>query len=148
MIFYLLFQIFISWLIASCILRLFYKTLSVNSSEVYREPKLLTFLLEAIQRDFTPKAKFMAGMILHHSMGLLFAAIYYLIWYCEFTEISWTVSFIIGLISGVLRIISWIFLLEVIPSAHLANFNGYYLQLVFIGNVFTIGTFTVYKLLY
>lgn len=146
MIFYLLFQIFISWLVASYILKVFYKTVTIADTEVYREPTLLTSLLAAVGIDFSLKAKFIAGRIIHHSMGLCFAAVYYLVWYNEFKEISWTTSLIIGVISALLRIISWIFLLEIIPSSRLTYFKGYYLQLVFVHSIFTIATLMVYKL--
>lgn len=146
MIFYLLFQIFISWFVASCILKLFYKTVSVKDIEVYREPALLTFLLTAIDINFPLRAKFITGKILHHCIGVCFASIYYLIWYYEFKEISWTISLIIGLINGLLHIIGWVFLLEIIPSSRLSNFKGYYLQLVFVHNVFTISAITIYEL--
>ena len=146
MAFYLLFQIVISWLVACCILRLFYTTVSATVHEVYREPALLTLLLNKANIDFSLKAKVMSGSILHHIIGLCFAAVYYLIWYYEFGEISWTTSLIIGVISGLLRIISWTFLLEVIPSGQLNNFKGYYLQLVFVHNIFTFSAIIIYQI--
>jgi hypothetical protein len=145
MAFYLLSQIIMSWLITFCILFLFYKTVSATDNEIYREPTFLTWLLTMFDVDFSLKAKFIASSIISHGMGICFAAIYYLIWYYEFKEISWTTSFFIGLISALLRIISWTFLLLIIPSQQAKNFKGYYLQLVFLHNIFTIIVLTVYK---
>lgn len=146
MIFYLFFQIFISWLIACCVLHIFYKTILAKSSEVYLEPTLLTSLLALAGIDFPRKAKYIVGKILHHTMGICFTAVYYLMWYYEFAEISWSTSIIIALIIALLRIISWIILLEVIPSIQLIKFKGYYLQLVFVHNIFTFMVIAVYKL--
>ncbi|TPG45266.1 hypothetical protein [Flavobacterium pectinovorum] len=143
MILHLLFQILISWLLTCCILKIFNKALSTPDNEFYQEPALLTSLLFAIDIDLPLKAKLRAGKILHHSFGLCFATIYYLLFYCEFGEISWTTSIIIGLINGLIRIISWTFLIEIIPSAHTVNFKGYYLQLVFMHNLFIITAFSV-----
>jgi len=145
MIFNLLFQIFISWFTACCLLKVFYITLSVKNTEIYQEPALLTSLLSVFSVTLSHKSNYIASKILHHCMGLCFTTVYYLIWFYEFREISWTASLIIGLINSLLRIISWIFLLEIIPSARLTNFKGYYLQLVFVHNIFTIAIITVYK---
>ncbi|QOG01262.1 hypothetical protein [Flavobacterium sp. MDT1-60] len=143
MILYLLFQILISWLVSCFILRLFNRALSVSDNEFYQEPTLLTSLLSALNIDFPLKTKLKAGQLLHHSFGLCFATIYYLLWYSEFGEISWTTSIIIGFINALIRIISWTFLIEIIPSVHTTNFKGYYLQLVFVHNIFIILAFSV-----
>ena len=143
MILYLLFQILISWLLTCCILKIFNTALSNPENEFYREPALLTSLLFAIDINLPLKAKLKAGKILHHSFGLCFATIYYLLWYNEFAEISWTTTTIIGFINGLIRIISWTFLVEIIPSTHTKNFKGYYLQLVFVHNIFIIIAFSV-----
>lgn len=143
MIFFLLFQIVISWLVACCIIRIFNLAVASPDAKFYQEPTLLTSILSAIAIDLTLKTKLRIGKVLHHSFGLCFAAIYYLIWYCEFAEISWTTSIIIGVISALIRIISWTFLLEIIPTVYTSNFKGYYLQLVFVHSIFIIAAFSV-----
>ena len=143
MILYLLFQILISWLISCCILRLFSRALSTTDNVFYQEPALLTSLLSALKIDFPLRAKMKAGRLLHHSFGLCFATIYYLLWYSEFGEISWTTSIIIAFINSLIRIISWTFLFEIIPLVYTASFKGYYLQLVFLNNIFIIMAFYV-----
>ena len=147
MILFLLFQIFISWLAACCMLRIYSKALSASGTQFYQEPALLTSLLLALGLNLSLKAKLKIGKFLHHSFGLCFATVYYLIWYCEFEEISWTTSIIIGVITGLIQIISWIFLLKIIPAVHTSNFKGYYLQLVFVHNIFIIVAFSVNWLL-
>ena len=143
MILSLLFQILISWLIASCIIRIFNLAVASPDAKFYQEPTLLTSILTAITIDVSLKTKLRIGKVLHHSFGLCFATVYYLIWYSEFSEISWTTSIIIGFISALIRIISWTILLEIIPSVHTANFKGYYLQLVFVHNIFIITAFSL-----
>jgi hypothetical protein len=145
MILYLFFQILISWLTASCIINLFNAAVSAPENKIYLEPTLLTGLFAIVDINLTLKTQLIAGKILHHTIGICFTAVYYLVWYYEFAEISWTTSFIIGLISGLIRIISWTFLVE-IPSARFINFKGYYLQLVFVHNIFTITALGIYKL--
>ena len=147
MISFLLFQILFSWLVTCCIIRVFNKSITTPDTKFYQEPALLTSIFSAFTIDLSLKTKLRIGKILHHSFGLCFAAVYYIIWYCEFGEISWTASIIIGFISALIRIISWTFLLEIIPSVHTANFKGYYLQLVFVHNVFIVAAFSVDRLL-
>ena len=147
MILSMLFQIVVSWLVACCILRIFSSALSASGSQFYQEPALLTILLSSIDINLQLKTKLKAGALLHHSFGLFFAAIYYLLWYFEFTEISWTTSLIIGLVNGLISIISWTFLLEVIPSVYINNFKGYYLQLAFVHNLFIIILFSLDQLI-
>jgi hypothetical protein len=139
----LLFHIFISWLVACCIIRVFNKSIATPDSKFYQEPALLTSILSAIAIDLSVKTKLRIGKVLHHSFGLCFAAVYYMIWYSEFEEISWSTSIIIGFMTGLIRIISWTFLLEIIPSVHTANFKGYYLQLVFVHSIFIIVAFSL-----
>lgn len=139
----LLFQILISWIVACCIIRIFNMALSSPDAKFYQEPTLLTSILSAIAINLTLKTKLRIGKLLHHSFGLCFAAVYYLIWYSEFAEISWSTSIIIGFVTGLIRIISWTFLLEIIPSVHTANFKGYYLQLVFVHSIFIIAAFSL-----
>lgn len=147
MILSMLFQIVISWFVACCMLRLCSMALSSSGSQFYQEPTLLTVLLSSIDINLALKTKLKAGKILHHIFGLFFTAIYYLLWYFEFTEISWTTSVIIGLVNGLLCIISWTFLLEVIPKGYSNNFKGYYLQLAFVQNIFIIIFFSIDQLL-
>lgn len=139
----LLFQILISWIVACCIIRIFNMALPSPDAKFYQEPTLLTSILSAIAINLTLKTKLRIGKLLHHSFGLCFAAVYYLIWYSEFAEISWSTSIIIGFVTGLIRIISWTFLLEIIPSVHTANFKGYYLQLVFVHSIFIIAAFSL-----
>ncbi len=146
MISHLLFQILFSWFVACFILKLFNSAISAPHSEIYREPELLIDFFDFIKINFSVKAKLIASRTLHHIIVLCFITIYYLVWYYEFAEISWEISFIIGILISMVSIIRWIFLIEIIPSARLANFKGYYLQTVFIYNIFTITAFTVYRL--
>jgi hypothetical protein len=140
------FQILISWLLACGILKLFNKAISIPQTNIYQEPKLLTDLLAIIEIEMSLKGKLMAGRILHNTIGLCFTAIYYLIWYYQFAEISLLISFSIGIIISLLGIISWIFIHEIVPADRMTNFRGYYLQLVFVYNVFTLIAVAIYQI--
>jgi hypothetical protein len=140
------FQILISWLLACGILKLFNKAISIPQTNIYQEPKLLTDLLAIIEIEMSLKGKLIAGRILHNTIGLCFTAIYYLIWYYQFAEISLLISFSIGIIISLLGIISWIFIHEIVPADRMTNFRGYYLQLVFVYNVFTLIAVAIYQI--
>lgn len=147
MILYLLFQILISWMVTCCLLKIFNKALSISKNEFYQDPALFTGFLSAIDINLHQETKLKIGMVVHHIFGLCFAAIYYLIWYSEFSEISWMTTIIIGIVNALMGIISWAFLLEIIPAVHIRNFKGYYLQQVFVNHILIITAFFVNWLL-
>jgi hypothetical protein len=143
----LLFQILLSWLLTSCLVQMFYKRILAEAQEVYREPAFLTLLLSLVAIRFTKKAKDQVSKVLYHSIGICFAAIYYLLWYYEFAEISFSDTVILGVTAALLRILSWILLFVILPATSHINFKGYYLQLVFLHNVFTITVILLYRCL-
>ncbi|PBJ07977.1 hypothetical protein [Flavobacterium sp. ACN6] len=144
--YYLLFQILISWLIACGILVLFNRATFTSYTEVYSEAKLITNILTVFNVNPSLQGKLITSRILHHVTGLYFAAAYYLMWYYEFVEVSWNTSFLIGISIGLLRYMSWIFLLEIIPKSYIVNFKGYYLHHIFLHAIFTILILSVYFL--
>jgi hypothetical protein len=147
MILKLFFQIVLSWILGSSILKIFVKEVSAKE-DIYQVPALLVDLLAVAEIKMSLKTGLMAGKILHNIFGLSFIALYTLIWYNEFGETSLITTLITGLISGLLNVISWTLLLVIIPASFLENFKGYYLKLVFIQNAFTITSLTFYNILF
>ena len=146
MIFYLLLHILVSWFLTCAILRFFNLMISSTSNEFHREPSLLTSLFAWADIQMTPEKTIMAGRIVHHIIGIFFTSVYYLIWYYEFAEISLIITVGIGFVIGLLNIISWAILQEIIPAVRLADFKGYYLQQVFVHNIITIIAILIYWL--
>lgn len=142
--YYLLFQIFISWSIAYIILGLVNKITFVSYTDVYREAKLITSFFKIFNVHLSIQHKLFISRILHHITGMYFISVYYVMWYYEFTEISWKMSFLIGIVISLVRFMSWIFLLEIFPSSRTSKFKGYYLQHVFLHNTFTIMILSAY----
>jgi hypothetical protein len=146
MTFYILLQILLSSIAATSIMTLFSYAVSSSAREVYKEPVLLTYILSALHLEVSPNLKTILGWFIHYLIGICFVAGYHYLWFNEFLEVSWSVSILLGVITGIIGIISWIILFEIIPVRPNIDYKGYYIQL-FIGHViFSLVAFIVYKL--
>ncbi|TDO97040.1 hypothetical protein [Flavobacterium sp. 245] len=141
-----LLQILISSIAATSVMTLFSYAVSASAREVYKEPVLLTYILTALHLEISPNFKTILGWFLHYLIGLFFVVGYHILWLNEFLEISWLASILLGVISGIIGIISWIILFEIIPQKPNIDFKGYYLQLFIAHIIFAITVFIVYKL--
>ncbi|MCD0467286.1 hypothetical protein [Flavobacterium sp. ENC] len=142
---YILLQIIISSIVATSVMTLFSYAVSAAAREIYKEPVLLTYVLHKANIDISSKTKIILGWFLHYLIGFLFVLVYHLLWYYEFLEISWTVSILFGVISGIIGIVSWIILFEIIPQKPNIDYKGYYIQLLLAHVIFAVSSFMVYK---
>lgn len=145
---FLCIQIFLSCLTAGFILKIYHSYIAAKTSEIYPEPLLLTLLLCSAGFTFNDRAKYWSSRIIYNLFGATFAALYHIIWYYEFQEISITAVILISFVLAFIQIIGSTLLLEIISSVRLTYFKGYYLQLVMIHNVFTCLVFIPYSLIF
>lgn len=139
-------QILLSSIAATSVMTLFSYAVSASAREVYKEPLLLTYILTGLRLEISPNFKIILGWLLHYLIGLFFVIGYHIIWLNEFLMISWSISILLGIISGIIGIISWIILFEIIPQKPNIDFRGYYLQLFIAHILFAVTAFLVYKL--
>lgn len=144
--FYTVLQILISSIAATSIMTLFSYAVSASAREVYKEPVLLTYILHTFHLDISSTSKTILGWVLHYLIGLCFVILYHVIWIYEFVEISWKVSILLGAVSGIIGIISWIILFEIVPQKPNIDFRGYYIQLFVAHIIFGLTAFSVYIL--
>jgi len=139
-------QILISSFAATSVMTLFSYAVSAGAREVYKEPVLLAFILNTFHLKTAPNLKILLGWILHYLIGIGFVIGYHYLWISGYMELSWSVSFLLGVISGIIGIIGWIVFFEIIPQKPNIDFTGYYLQLFVAHIIFSVTAFMVYKL--
>jgi hypothetical protein len=144
--FHIILQILISSVAATSVMTVFSYAVSMSAREIYKEPILLTYLFTALHLNVSPNLKTILGWILHYLIGLIFVIGYHFLWFHEFLEISWAASILLGIISGIIGIISWVILFEIIPQKPNIDFRGYYIQLFVAHIIFSVTAFLVYKL--
>ncbi|TDO73224.1 hypothetical protein EV143_106166 [Flavobacterium chryseum] len=144
--FHIILQILISSIAATSVMTLFSYAVSASARELYKEPVLLTYVLSHLHLKISPNLKNILAWVLHYIIGLLFVIGYHFLWYNEFLEISWAASILLGVISGIIGIISWVILFEIVPQKPNIDFKGYYIQLFVAHVIFGVVAFLVYKL--
>lgn len=144
--FHIAFQILISSIAATSVMTLFSYAVSASAREIYKEPVLLTYVFTRLHIKISPNLKNILAWVLHYLIGLFFVIGYHFLWFNEFLEISWAASILIGVVSGIIGIIGWVILFEIIPQKPNINFTVYYIQLFVAHVIFGVVAFLVYKL--
>lgn len=142
----ILLQILISTIAATSAMTLFSYVISASFRELYKEPVLLTYLLTKFRVEVSPQTKTVLAWLLHYIIGLLFVIAYHFLWTYNIVEFSWPVALLFGAISGIIGILGWIILFEIVPQKPNIDFKGYYLQLFFAHVIFGLTAFWVYKM--
>lgn len=144
--FHIVLQILISSIAATSVMTLFSYAVSEGARETYKEPVLLGYLLSSFNITISPQLKLFLGWLMHYLIGVAFVIAYHIVWYYQFMDISWAASILLGIISGIIGIISWVILFEIVPSKPNIDFKGYYAQLFVAHVIFAIVAYVVYKL--
>lgn len=139
-------QILISSLVATSVMTLFSYIISESFRELYKEPVLLSYCLTTLAISLSAKAKNILGWIIHYIIGFLFVIGYYLIWKNEIMNENWTAALILGAISGIIGIVSWVIIFKISDYKPKIDFKGYYLQLFLVHVIFGLSAFAVYTL--
>ena len=142
----ILLQILISTIAATSAMTLFSYVISASFRELYKEPVLLTYLLTKFHVEVSPQTKTVLAWLLHYIIGLLFVIAYHFLWTYNIAEFSWRIALLFGAISGIIGILGWIILFEIVPQKPNIDFKGYYLQLFFAHVIFGLTAFWVYKM--
>ncbi|MDR7370206.1 hypothetical protein [Flavobacterium aquidurense] len=144
--FNIILQILTASIAATSVMTLFSYAISASARELYKEPVLLTYILTALRLKISKNLKTIYGWLLHYLIGLCFVIGYHFLWWNEFLEISWAASILLGVLSGIIGIISWIILFEIIPQKPNIDYKGYYTQLFVAHIIFGVTAFLIYKL--
>ena len=120
--------------------------MSKNYRKLYKEPVLLSSVLVQMNIDITNECKDNLGWFLHFVIGFLFVAAYHIIWAEDILAISALSALILGVISGIIGIISWMFIFKITHYRPLLGFRDYYIQLFFAHIIFTVVATALYFL--
>ncbi len=143
---YTVLQILISSIAATSAMTLFSYAVSASARELYKEPVLLSYILTHLHVELSPAVKNILAWILHYTIGLGFVTAYHFIWVHEILDVTWSVSILLGAVSGIIGIITWFLLFKIVPQKPDINFRGYYVQLLVAHLIFGCIAYCVYRL--
>ena len=110
--------------------------MSKNYRKLYRDPVLLSSVLVQMNINITTETKNNLGWFLHFVIGFLFVAAYHIIWAEDILAVSALSALILGVISGIIGIISWILIFKITHYHPSIGFRDYYIQLFFAHIIF------------
>lgn len=139
-------QIVISSVVATSLMTLFSYIISASFRELYKEPVLLAYCLTTFNLSISKNLKTIIGWILHYIIGLLFVIGFHLVWANDLMQQNWISGLILGAISGLIGIVSWVFIFKISKYEPKIDFKGYYLQLFFAHVIFGLSALAVYNL--
>ena len=138
-------KIILATLVGTTLMTLFSYLVSNFFNKLYKEPVLLNYLLHYLGINMRDRAKRISGWVIHYIIGLIFVIVYDILWQYKI-QFSWLSGIIFGMISGIVGIISWIFMFKVPDDKPKIDYKGYYIQLLFAHIIFAIGVVIVYKI--
>lgn len=144
---YIFLQILIASIAATSAMTLFSYIISKSFRELYKEPVLLTFILSKLNLDLSIKTKTILAWLLHYFIGLIFVIIYHILWFYNILKLSLLSALLLGAVSGIIGIISWMFMFKITDHKPQIDYKGYYIQLFFAHIIFGITAALVYYFL-
>jgi len=142
----ILLQIICATIAATSVMTLFSYIVSESARKLYKEPVLLTYLLHSFKVEVSAGTKVVLAWLLHYIIGLIFVIIYHFLWYYGIVEMSWLVALLLGVVSGIVGVLGWMLLFEIVPQKPNIDFKGYYIQLLVAHIFFGITAYAVYIL--
>ncbi|UWY28062.1 hypothetical protein N4T20_20365 [Flavobacterium sp. TR2] len=144
---YIIIQLILVAIGATSAMTWFSYAMSQNFRELYKEPVLLSFALRKTNISLSEKLQKTWGWLIHYSIGFLFVMGYHIVWVKNILPISPLSALILGVISGVIGILSWIFIFKMTDHQPPIDFKGYYIQLFFAHIIFAITATALYSII-
>lgn len=144
---YIIIQLILVAIGATSAMTWFSYAMSQNFRELYKEPILLSFALKKTNISLSEKLQKTWGWLIHYSIGFLFVMGYHIVWVKNVLPISPLSALILGVISGVIGILSWIFIFKMTDHQPPIDFKGYYIQLFFAHIIFAITATALYSII-
>ncbi|WP_427874799.1 hypothetical protein [Flavobacterium sp. MMS24-S5] len=145
---YITIQLLIITIVATSAMTWFSYVMSKNFRELYKEPVLLSFALKKTNINLSEKSRKILGWLIHYIIGFLFVMGYYIVWVKDILPISPLSALILGVISGVIGILSWIIIFKMTNHQPPIDFKGYYIQLFFAHIIFAFTATALYYILF
>jgi hypothetical protein len=139
-------NILIPSIVGTSAMTLFSYMISEAENENFREPDVLARLVERLHITDSKNSAQVAGWGGHYAIGLLFMAIYYQLWKHKKIKPTLISGALLGLVSGVVGIISWKIMFNMHPNPPAKNLKNYFRHLLFAHVVFGVFCSIAYKL--
>lgn len=135
---YLFFQIALASLAATSVMTLSSYVISTSLKELYNEPVLLAMVFANMNFKISIESKKILGWLTHYCIGFIFVVSYHFIWKHAILEMEIIDTFILGVASGVIGIVSWMFLFKFTHYNPDIDYKGYYIQLFLVHIFFAV----------
>lgn len=121
--------------------------MSRNFRELYKEPVLLAYAIDKIGINLSARAARIWGWLSHYLIGFLFVVGYHLLW-LNYPELMSPIGvLVLGAVSGIIGILSWVLIFKMTQYQPQIDFKGYYIQLFFAHMIFSIVARVLYSLI-
>ncbi|WP_235830921.1 hypothetical protein [Flavobacterium ustbae] len=146
MVLYLIIQLIFVAIGATSAMTWFSYAMSKSFRELYKEPVLLSFALQKTNISLSKKVQNTWAWLIHYIIGFLFVMGYHIVWVKDILPISPLSALILGAISGVIGILSWIVIFKMTNHQPPIDFKGYYIQLFFAHIIFGVVATALYAI--
>jgi len=143
---YIIIQLILVAIGATSAMTWFSYVMSKSFQELYKEPVLLSFALKKTNISLSEKSQKTWGWLIHYIIGFLFVMGYYIVWVKNILPVSPLNALLLGVISGVIGILSWIIIFKMTDHQPPIDFKGYYIQLFFAHIIFAIVATALYSI--
>ncbi|WP_299392095.1 hypothetical protein [uncultured Gelidibacter sp.] len=136
----------ITWIVAVLCMTFFSAIWSAVSGNEFREPTLLSILMQKHPRiHVSEQSAYVWGWVIHFLFGVAFLLFYQLLW--KFTNAPRTLvwSVIFGSVLGVLGILGWKILFSIVNFSSQFKYQQYYVHIFLAHIVFSVTAFVVYQ---
>lgn len=135
---YLVIQLILISIGATSAMTWFSYFVSKKFQKLYKEPVLLCTVFSELHYDLSSGSKRKLGWMVHYFIGFLFVVGYHIVWVKNILSVSLLSALLLGIISGVIGIISWVFIFKITRYQTPIDFKGYYIQLFFAHIIFAL----------
>jgi hypothetical protein len=129
-----------SAIVATTAMTIFSYVYSTVANKSFREPELLNMLIGrwSSASGTISKTSFI-GWIIHYLVGIVFTAVFYVLWEVFGFEANLLSGVILGFLAGVVGAVGWQFTFWIHPNPPALSFKQYYFHLILAHIVFGIG---------
>ncbi len=135
---YLIVQLILISIGATSAMTWFSYFVSKKFQKLYKEPVLLCTLFGEFNINLSVGLKRKLGWMLHFLIGFLFVVVYHVVWAKDILSVSLLSALLLGIISGGIGIIGWVFIFKITRYQTPIDFKGYYIQLFFAHIIFAL----------
>lgn len=139
----------LAWIIAVVVMTLFSAIWSMVSGHVFREPALLSKLMQDHPDiNASERNTYIWGWIIHFVLGIVFLIFYEVLW--RLTDVPrtflWSLAF--GSVLGVLGVVGWKMMFKMVNFTSQFNYKQYYIHIFLAHIVFSATALGVYQWLH